>query len=188
MKARTEDDEKVFINVCQTDEIPPPDDISESALLEILSSDTPSEFRVPMSIGEGRPVNDKSGKPATAYDIAINKVFVAKMEANEIFKQFFLNVIFEGLEDKYKIRINMENFCVLKNRKAMGNLQMHCVKDRDMMRKMGKPDKKLIEVIDTQTVNKKIPQYKIVMDNVNGVEMLIADFYMPELVSIKHLQ
>lgn len=150
--------------------------------MEILSSDSVSEFRVPMSIGEGRPVNDKSGNPAMAYDIAINTNFLAKMEANEIFKQFFLNIVFEGLEDKYQIKINMENFCILKNRKAMGNLQLHCIRDREMMKKMGK-EKKLIEVLDTKSSLRRIPQYRMVSDSINGKENLIVDLYMPDLVS-----
>lgn len=174
------DEDKIFINVCTTDDIPPPEDISEQRLIEILASDEPSEYRVPMSIGQGRPVHDKTGNPATAYDIAINSQFLQKMESNELFKRFFLNVAFEGLEDKYQIRINTENFCILKNRKIMGSLQLHCIQDREMMKKMGK-EKKLIEVMDVPVGDKKHPPYKLQRDDVNGVDCLIADLFMPDV-------
>lgn len=59
MKTHTEDGDKVFINICQTPELPGPDDISEETLVKIWSSDDHSSFRVPMSIGEGHEEADK---------------------------------------------------------------------------------------------------------------------------------
>lgn len=52
--------EKVFLNVCRTDALPEPVDVSEEQLTRILESDEPSTFRVPMSLGEGHQETDKS--------------------------------------------------------------------------------------------------------------------------------
>ena len=51
--------QKVFLNICQTEVIPPPADISNSELTDILESDEPSSFRIPMSLGEGHDEADK---------------------------------------------------------------------------------------------------------------------------------
>lgn len=51
--------QKVFLNICQTEVIPAPADITDSELTDILDSDEPSSFRIPMSLGEGHDEVDK---------------------------------------------------------------------------------------------------------------------------------
>ena len=51
--------QKVFLNICQTDAIPAPADITDCELTDILDSDEPSSFRIPMSLGEGHDEVDK---------------------------------------------------------------------------------------------------------------------------------
>lgn len=60
LKTRTVDGEKVFLNLCTSEEIPQTKDVSEIELAQILNSDDPSTYRVPMSLGEGRTEKDKS--------------------------------------------------------------------------------------------------------------------------------
>lgn len=202
VKTRSITDDKIFINICQTDSIPNPDDISEQQLVEILQSETPSEFRVPMSIGEPRTDSDRNGKPATIYDIAIHPTFFKKVENSQLFKQFLLTVVFEGIQDKYNITINTGNFIILKNKKAMGNLQLHRIQQRKIDSKM-KKEKKLIEEIDIPTtplvaglkkdvkavkkneVDLKEPPYRLArMINEDNTQFLVGDFYIPDVVSI----
>ncbi len=59
MKTKTSNDEKVFLNICQSIEIAAPKDITEAQLNEIVAKqnddkmiDTSFQFRVPMSLGE----------------------------------------------------------------------------------------------------------------------------------------
>jgi hypothetical protein len=59
LKTRTSNEEKIFLNICQSAEIAAPKDISESQLDEIISKqnvnemiDNSFQFRVPMSLGE----------------------------------------------------------------------------------------------------------------------------------------
>ena len=59
VKTRTSAGDKVFINICQTAEIPPPEDIDEEQLMKIWSSDEHTSFRIPMSIGEAHVEEDK---------------------------------------------------------------------------------------------------------------------------------
>ena len=59
MKTKNSKDEKIFINICKSNEITAPKDISEKELLEIIDNKSDSDmenaafhFRVPMSLGE----------------------------------------------------------------------------------------------------------------------------------------
>ncbi|CAH1154341.1 unnamed protein product [Phaedon cochleariae] len=69
---------KVFVNVCQTDAIPPPKDISTQQLRDCLNSEDPGDYRVPMSIGEIRTEPDKKGQDSKTCDIAIHPDFFKK--------------------------------------------------------------------------------------------------------------
>ena len=61
LKTRTSDEAKVFINVCTSDKVPTPQEISEEELAEILNSEDAIKYRVPMSLGEPHAEVDKSG-------------------------------------------------------------------------------------------------------------------------------
>lgn len=61
MKTVTEPDKhKVFVNICLSGSVPPPPHISRDELLELLQSDDPSGYRVPMSLGEPHAETDNS--------------------------------------------------------------------------------------------------------------------------------
>ncbi|KAG8297953.1 PIH1 domain-containing protein 1 [Homalodisca vitripennis] len=106
VKTRTEGGEKIFLNICHTDEIPAPQDICDDKLLEIMKSDEPSTYRLPLSIGDLHEEPDKSGKPSSVYDIAINSDFFHKIESNMLFRSFLLQVALEGVADKYNKHID----------------------------------------------------------------------------------
>lgn len=124
--------EKYFINVCQTDEIPAPEDITEEELTAILQSDEPSSFRIPMSISEPRTTKDKSNNPCDACDIAVNPLFFVKLEKSILFRDFFLALIAEALSDKYNVQIKVDKCIILSNRKFIGTLVAHRVRNNDV--------------------------------------------------------
>lgn len=185
------DNKKVFVNICLTEAIPAPRDITNDELMQILSSDDPSSYRVPMSLGEGRTEPDKSGAPATVYDVAINPEFFKKIEKDDLFQTFFLTVVFEGLQDKYQFEIEMQKFNVLKNRKSIGTLQSHRIQIRDV-KHCEETVKPLIEEIDEKPTRKitEIPEvkkeivYRLKREPPTGeIEYLMAEFKIPSLVS-----
>uniref|UniRef100_A0A1B0AEP0 PIH1 domain-containing protein 1 n=1 Tax=Glossina pallidipes TaxID=7398 RepID=A0A1B0AEP0_GLOPL len=124
--------EKYFINVCQTEEIPAPEDVTEDQLTAILNSDEPSSFRIPMSISEPRITKDKSDKPVDAIDIAVNPKFFSKIEKSLLFRDFFLALIAEALNDKYNVQIKVDKAIILNNRKFIGTLVTHRVRNNDI--------------------------------------------------------
>lgn len=159
----------------------------------ILSSEDPSSYRVPMSIGEGRTELDKSGAPATVYDVAINPNFFNKIEKDDLFQTFFLTVVFEGLQDKYQFEIDSQKYSILKNRKSFGTLQSHRIQIRDIKTCEVESSKPLIEEIPSKSHTKKEipsqPKKEIVYrlrrePPIGEIEYLIAEFRIPPNVSI----
>ncbi|XP_059809967.1 PIH1 domain-containing protein 1 isoform X2 [Hypanus sabinus] len=121
VKTKTRSSEKVFVNVCKSDEIPPPPDLSEEDLVTLLESEDPSGYRIPMSLGEPHAEVDNSGNGCTAYDIVINSKFYNKIQNNKLFMEFFITIGFEGLENKYNLELSRE-WRMLKNRKFLGSV------------------------------------------------------------------
>lgn len=62
MKLRNSKEEKVFINICTSDKIPPAKEITDEKLVEILESVDPTQYRVPMSLGEPHVEVDNRGQ------------------------------------------------------------------------------------------------------------------------------
>lgn len=131
---RQTNNEKCFINICTSDGIPPPEDITADQLTDLLTSETPSNYKIPMSITELRLTPDKSGKDAVVCDVAIHPEFFRKVEAVVIFRDFLITIIFEALDAKYSIQINRDTWIILKNRKCIGILVKHRVQNRDVQK------------------------------------------------------
>lgn len=109
--------------------MPPAQDITEETLVEVLQSEDPTKYRVPMSLGEPHVEVDNRGQGCTAYDVVINPMFYNKIQNSELFKSFFLTIVFEGLESKYNMELERK-WTVLKNKKCMGVLQPHCIRSQ----------------------------------------------------------
>ncbi|XP_035914966.1 PIH1 domain-containing protein 1 isoform X2 [Anopheles stephensi] len=124
--------EKFFINLCQTDSIPPPRDITEDELIRTLNDGDPNSFRIPMSITVPRPTMDKSNQGCQVCDIAISTKFYAKIASGGLLREFLISVLFDGLENKYNIALDETNFRVLKNKKVVDRLISHNIQNRDV--------------------------------------------------------
>ncbi|XP_018007298.1 PIH1 domain-containing protein 1 [Hyalella azteca] len=121
-------DNKIFINVCTSGTIPPPEDLTDDELLEILNSDEPSDFRIPMSIGAPHEEVDKKGKSCTAYDVVVNPEFLDKARDNLLFNNFFVIATCEALEMKYDIELDKNGWTILKNKLYLGTLEKQSVR------------------------------------------------------------
>ncbi|XP_011059163.1 PREDICTED: PIH1 domain-containing protein 1-like isoform X1 [Acromyrmex echinatior] len=196
VKTRTVNKEKVFVNVCTSDKIPPPDDISDAKLLELLNDEVPA-YVIPMSIGFERMEADKSGTPSATYDVMINTVYFKKCQEKKHFMAFTTLVILSGVADKFNKKIDTENYVILKNRTIMGKLQQHRIENRKPKRPQG--HKSLIEEIShsTKPINSKTnlsarneikTGYVILRKPAKGpIERLIALFDMPKSVSVEDI-
>lgn len=135
VKTYTPDEQKIFINICHTSDIPSPHNLDEETLLKMYASlddDSPDVgIRVPLSIGDLHEEFDKSGEPARAYDVAVSSEFLERAQSSSrVHLRFLVQVAIESVSDKYKLELNVDQYTVLKNRKVMGKLQRHRIEQR----------------------------------------------------------
>ncbi|KAL7741458.1 hypothetical protein ACLKA6_000781 [Drosophila palustris] len=195
--------EKFFINVCQAPEGTAPMEVSDEELIGILESTTPGSFRVPMSISELRNTKDRSDNSVEVCDIAINPKFLDKIKRSQLFNNFFLQIVAEALSEKYNIQITMHKTIILSNRKFIGTLAAHRVRNDDVKRveKSGdsskQPDQisasgQLVQEIDEEHatnirntwMKNREPIYKLrarIRDE--AVDEIYAELYLPNCVS-----
>ncbi|KAK2578049.1 hypothetical protein KPH14_008466 [Odynerus spinipes] len=157
IKTRLNTGEKVFLNVCTSTKIPPPEDITEEKLFSLLDDETPA-FAIPMSIGEERLEADKGGIPCITHDVIINKDYFEKCQTKQSFWLFTISVIMEGVSNKYNRCLDSKTCSVLKNRKVMGTLKPQRIEDREVRKMPLQLPKPLIQEISSSS--------KIVHDNI----------------------
>uniref|UniRef100_UPI00398F71A1 PIH1 domain-containing protein 1 isoform X2 n=1 Tax=Pristiophorus japonicus TaxID=55135 RepID=UPI00398F71A1 len=161
--------EKVFVNICRSDQIPPPPDLSEEGLVTLLESEDPTGYRIPMSLGEPHAEVDNSGNGCTAYDIVINSKFYNKIQKNKLFMEFFMTIGFEGLENKYNLELSRE-WRMLKNRKFLG-----CIAEQNIRTK----SRPVIQELDSSTCVE--PEYTIAAEPADGhPSFLVAEISLPK--------
>ncbi|KAG7278738.1 hypothetical protein CRUP_008350 [Coryphaenoides rupestris] len=98
------DNQKIFINICQSTSVPPPPELSRDELVNLLQSEDPTGYR-----------------SCTAYDVVINQDFFQKSQKDPLFQQFLILVSLEGLENKYNLELSRD-WKILKNRKFFGSV------------------------------------------------------------------
>ncbi|KAL0267498.1 UNVERIFIED_CONTAM: hypothetical protein PYX00_009751 [Menopon gallinae] len=174
---------KIFINLCKVDEIPEPKEKTESELLSLLESDDITDYRVPLSMLDPHDELDKckfyfrAGKPAVVYDVAINTRFFEKIKDNQVFRDFVLEVIQQGLENKYDIELQKGGYVILRNRSSIGDLKPHRIRS---ITGPYKPPKRLIEEISPSEVE---PRKHINFRLSRKDDMLLGEFHLPTIVS-----
>ncbi|KAK0072875.1 hypothetical protein PV325_010659 [Microctonus aethiopoides] len=151
IKARTDNNEKVFINLCHTTDIPPPEDISDEKFYAMLDEEPPS-WCIPMSVGHERFESSKDGTKCLTYDIAINTNYFKKIQSQKHFLTFTILTIISAIESKHDKNINSNNYVVLKNRKVTGTLHDHRVQKREVKKPI--IQKPLIEEIEEKIIDK----------------------------------
>uniref|UniRef100_A0A8P4JYP3 PIH1 domain-containing protein 1 n=1 Tax=Dicentrarchus labrax TaxID=13489 RepID=A0A8P4JYP3_DICLA len=163
---------KVFVNICQSNSVPPPPELSREELVELLQSEDPSGYRVPMSLGEPHTEIDNSSQGCTAYDVVINQDFFQKCQKDPLFQQFVILVSLEGLENKYNLELSRD-WKVLKNRKFLGSVGEQSIRTKS------RPG---IQELQPQ------PEFTLLVEPPAGdPEYLIAEIKLPGVTSSRSL-
>ncbi|XP_065919854.1 PIH1 domain-containing protein 1-like [Dysidea avara] len=193
LKTKMSNDEKVFINVCHSEELPEPPDISDEELIKITESQDPSRFRVPISLGEPHAEVDHSGKGCSAYDVIVNSEFYKRTQNRPVLKDFLLTLTLEGLEQKFNIVLSRD--CkILKNKKFLGSAETQHIRQKpkpSIIEVEPKSDattkKPLITELDDQTSSTaEEPVFKIIREPLEGdAEFLIMEIQLPKLTTSK---
>eukprot|EP00731_Ephydatia_muelleri_P023372 Em0015g955a len=108
VKTVTDKGEKVFVNICQSEQLPTPKDITDEQLLALLESGDPSQYRISLSLGEPHREKDNAGQECTAYDVIISDKFFETIQKRPVMKDFLLTVVLEGLEEKYGVVLSRD--------------------------------------------------------------------------------
>nr|XP_046271536.1 PIH1 domain-containing protein 1 isoform X2 [Scatophagus argus]XP_046271537.1 PIH1 domain-containing protein 1 isoform X2 [Scatophagus argus] len=173
--------QKVFINICQSNSVPPPPELSRDELVELLQSEDPSGYRVPMSLGEPHTEMDNSSQACTAYDVVINQEFFQRCQKDPLFQQFVILVSLEGLENKYNLELSRD-WKVLKNRKFLG-----CIGEQNIRTK-GRPVIQELQPQESSTAAAKRPEFTLFVEPPAGdSEYLIAEIKLPGVTSSRSL-
>lgn len=167
---------KVFINICHSPSIPPPVDVTEEELLQMLEEEDQAGFRIPMSLGEPHAELDAKGQGCTAYDIAVSSDFYRRMQNSNFLRELLVTVAREGLEDKYGLQLNPE--CrVLKNRPFLGSIAQQNIRSRQRPRiqELGTPDGH--DPLRTEARPER-PHWKLWLE---APDLLLAEVDLPKL-------
>lgn len=196
LKTKTDKNEKIFLNICKSNEISSPRDISEEDLLKLIekneSDNAAFHYRVPMSLGEAHSELDNSNEACSAYDICISPDFLKKILENATFMGFFMSIVIEGLEEKYKIKLD-RNCKMLKNKKFMGKInEQHIrVQSKPLIAEMndsGSQNDQENTLANQPERRKETPKYKIFREPTDGpIEFLVAEIELPKIISAKSL-
>ncbi|XP_043266803.1 PIH1 domain-containing protein 1-like [Venturia canescens] len=199
IKCKTDTGEKVFLNICHTTKIPPPEDLSEEQLFNVIEKEETS-WSIPMSIGHERFEKNKEGIKCLTYDIALNTKHFEKCQSQKAMWTFTIVTIISGVSEKHNRNIQSE-FKILKNRKVMGKLHDHRVQKREAKKPvMTKPlieeiqntsglKKIQAEIPEKENMNSNDPQYILLRKPKDGkVEQLIGYFKLPSRLRIKDIR
>ncbi|XP_031425645.1 PIH1 domain-containing protein 1 [Clupea harengus] len=177
------DQEKVFLNICNSPQVPLPPPLSQEALVELLESDDPSGYRVPMSLGEPHTELDNNKQACTVYDVVVNDEFFQKCQNDELFQQFLLAVSLEGLENKYNVKLSRD-WKILKNRKVLGSIMEQNIRTKS---------KPIIQELDSKQTSSapaslKSPDLCLQVEPATGdPHYLIAEVHLPGVTSARSL-
>ncbi|ROI15141.1 PIH1 domain-containing protein 1 [Anabarilius grahami] len=177
------DKQKVFLNICQSQAVPPPPHLSQEALVKLLESEDPTSYRVPMSLGEPHTEVDNSSQGCTVYDVVINDEFFQKCQNDTLFQQFLIAVSLEGLENKYNLELSRD-IKILKNRKFMGSVAEQNIRTKS---------KPIIQEIDSKEPHSlpssiKRPEFTLLVEPPSGnAEYLIAEILLPGVISARSI-
>ncbi|XP_020507687.1 PIH1 domain-containing protein 1 [Labrus bergylta] len=175
------DKKKIFVNICQSQSVPQPPELSREELVELLQSEDPSGFRVPMSLGEPHTEIDNNSQGCTAYDVVINQEFFQKCQEDPLFQQFVILVSVEGLENKYNLELSRD-WKVLKNRKFLGSVS------EQNIRMKSRPVIQELEPQDGFTPTARRPEFTLLVEPPAGdPEYLIAEIKLPGVPSSRCL-
>ncbi|KAM3863585.1 PIH1 domain-containing protein 1 isoform 1-T1 [Diretmus argenteus] len=176
------DKQKVFINICQSASVPPPPELSRDELVELLQSEDPTGYRVPMSLGEPHTEVDNSSQGCTVYDVVINQDFFQRCQKDPMFQQFLILVSLEGLENKYNLELSRE-WKVLKNRKFFGS-----VSEQNIRTKSRPVIQELQPHVSPLISSASRPEFSLLVEPPAGdPEYLIAEIQLPGVPSSRSL-
>lgn len=123
---------KLFVNLCSSDRIPQPEQLTERQLQEAMTDGRAEKLRIPLSMGEAHAELDKSGVTCMAYDVVVHPTLLAQVRQSEVFATFMALVLIDALRSKFSVEIVGESWLALKNKRYLGRMPRHFIRSADM--------------------------------------------------------
>ncbi|CAL8264512.1 LOW QUALITY PROTEIN: PIH1 domain-containing protein 1 [Gadus morhua] len=175
------DNQKIFVNICQSPSVPPPPELSRDELVTLLQSEDPTGYRVPMSLGEPHTEMDNGSQSCTAYDVVISEAFYQKSLKDPLFQQFLIMVSLEGLENKYHLELSRD-WKILKNRKFFGSVSEQNIRTKSQ------PVIQELPQTDCSSDTARRPEFSLLVEPPTGSpQYLIAEIQLPGVRSCRAL-
>jgi len=128
------------------------------------------------------------------FDVVINKEFFdRKILVYEMYRTFLVVVMIEGLEEKFKIELDKDDYIILSHKKSMGKLNPHFVRNKPAIKELKTPigidlisgnssisKKALVEEINTEEVQLECNIIQVSSD------LAKAEIKLPNLVSFDY--
>lgn len=96
------------------------------------------------------------------FDVAINKFFFEKkILISEMYRTFLVVVLIEGLEEKFKLDLDKDNYVILSHKKSMGKLNPHFVRSKPVIKEL-KSSNNGVELTPVSTVTTKTSKKALV--------------------------
>jgi len=178
---------KVFINLCKSDDVPEPDEyFTDDQLANILSTgsdDEVGDVRLPMSLGEKHFEKDKTGEQCPVFEVIINTVFFEKkIMTSDMYRTFLIVVTIEGLEEKFKMELDKNNYVVLQHKKCVGKLNPQLVKDKPRIKEVKSSSPRITEIgeIRRQATNNGNSGKKALVEEIDAKELKL-DFTITQV-------
>ncbi|KAI6660521.1 PIH1 domain-containing protein 1 [Oopsacas minuta] len=191
--------DKIFINVCTSDQMKKPPDVTDEELIKIIRTQDCSQYRVPLSLGEPRTELDRSHNACVVYDVIVHSCLYTESQKRPIMMEFLLLLLVEGLEAKYDIELNRE-MRRMQNIKCMGTPTEHRIRTQSKPRIEMEENDDVIESntysplitevnTNTQSVSSPIPEYTLTKDPPDThPEYIVLEAKLPLLKSSKHVE
>ncbi|KAF7320799.1 Rho GTPase activating protein 22 [Mycena chlorophos] len=99
-KTTTAANEKVFVNICYDDALPPPPDENTDAIQRALRGEQTSQdaWFIPVVVSEGRPDTDKAGKKCLVFDCIFHPSVRSLSLRDPLFKTFIQELSLQRIE------------------------------------------------------------------------------------------
>lgn len=195
LKTESRTGEKVFVNLCRSEHVPPPPSVTDAELAHALATGDNSTYRIPMSVGEPHAELDTAKKGCTAYDVIVSEEAFAQLQAREGIKEFIVELILCHIEAKHNTALSRD-YKVLGKRKRMGQLQQQRIRRRTTIREVHapnapdttRPSKPRIEEVgkgeDDGGPTAEIPSYTLLKEPAEGrPEFYIVEVELPKVAS-----
>ena len=99
-RSATQKGQKIFINICQADEVDPPE--------QMEGADDELPLRIPLSLGPPREDLDREGNVCGVYDVVFHPKTVASALDDPDFRQLMLQLTLHQIKQKYDDELSHE--------------------------------------------------------------------------------